>query len=320
MTDLDDKPPFTKKQGEYLAFILNYTEMFHCPPAEADIQQHFYSSPPTVHNMIVNLTQRGLIAREPGQARTIRVTLEPDHLAFLRLIEATYGWRKISNDMAPSPGLAEMGVVAPPPSNIRRRLNARGRAHLPARGHAHPLPTLQTERLVLRPFALSDAPEVQRLAGDWAIADTTLNIPHPYADGVAEEWIAGHRAAFDESKGLSLAITAKAGGTLLGAISLMAIVPDHQAKLGYWIGKAFWNQGYCTEAAREVMRYGFEELGLRRIHAWHIARNPASGRVMHKAGMRQEGFRPQHVQWRGNFEDQVLCGILKEDWESEAGQ
>jgi hypothetical protein len=54
------------------------------------------------------------------------------------------------------------------------------------------LPRLGTERLLLRPFALSDAADVLRLAGDRAIADTTLNIPHPYEAGMAEEWIATH--------------------------------------------------------------------------------------------------------------------------------
>jgi [ribosomal protein S5]-alanine N-acetyltransferase len=48
------------------------------------------------------------------------------------------------------------------------------------------IPTLQTERLILRPFDLGDAPEVQRLAGDWEIANTTLMVPHPYEDGMAE--------------------------------------------------------------------------------------------------------------------------------------
>jgi hypothetical protein len=79
------------------------------------------------------------------------------------------------------------------------------------------LPRLSTERLLLRPFSLSDASVVQRLAGDRSIADTTLNIPHPYEDGAAEAWISTHQEVFDQGKGLTLAITTKADGALTGS-------------------------------------------------------------------------------------------------------
>lgn len=157
------------------------------------------------------------------------------------------------------------------------------------------MPTLSTERLTPRPFALDDAAEVQRLAGDEAIADTTLNIPHPYEDGVAEKWIGGHQEAFDEDAMVTFAITRSSDGVLLGATSLVAISAGHQAEMGYWIGKDYWNSGYCTEAAREAVRYAFTELGLIRVHARHITRNPASGRVMLKIGMRHEGTQRLHV-------------------------
>jgi RimJ/RimL family protein N-acetyltransferase len=174
-------------------------------------------------------------------------------------------------------------------------------------------PRLCTERLVLRPFTLEDAKEVQRLAGHWDVASTTANIPYPYEDGMAEDWISTHQETFEKGEGVVYAITLK-DGRLLGAISLMAMIEDHQAELGYWIGKPYWNQGYCTEAGKELLRYGFDVLGLNRIHASHISRNPASGRVMQKLGMSYEGERKQHVKRWGVFYDLVLYGILISDW------
>ena len=175
-------------------------------------------------------------------------------------------------------------------------------------------PTLETERLLLRPFELADAKEVQGLAGDRSIADTTTSIPHPYEDGMAEEWISRHQGAFDQGKEVIFAIARKGDGALVGAISLMGVSPGHQAELGYWVGKPYWGQGFCTEAARVVLRYGFYSMGLKRIHACHFARNPASGRVMQKIGMRHEGCRRGHVKKWDALENLVLYGILITDW------
>ena len=180
------------------------------------------------------------------------------------------------------------------------------------------IPTLETERLVLRPFGLDDAAEVQRLAGNKAVADTTANIPHPYQDGMAAECISKHRSAFAEGKTVTLALTLKPYGALIGAISLTDISEGHQAELGYWIGKPYWNHGFCTEAGRAVLRYAFTELALLRVHACHMSRNPASGRVVQKLGMVHEGLRRQHaIRW-DRCEDLVLYGILKGEWEEAA--
>jgi RimJ/RimL family protein N-acetyltransferase len=61
-------------------------------------------------------------------------------------------------------------------------------------------PKMTTERLILRPFTLSDAPFVQQLAGDEAIASTALNIPHPFEDRMAEEWISTHQSDYEAAK------------------------------------------------------------------------------------------------------------------------
>ena len=74
---------FTSKQGQYLAFIHNYSKINRRPPAEADMQQYFSVTPPTVHQMVLTLERRGLISRVPGRPRTIRVLVPLDELPAL---------------------------------------------------------------------------------------------------------------------------------------------------------------------------------------------------------------------------------------------
>jgi RimJ/RimL family protein N-acetyltransferase len=176
------------------------------------------------------------------------------------------------------------------------------------------IPEIETDRLILRPFRKEDAAEVMRLAGDRAIADTTLSIPHPYEEGMAEEWISKHRYAFDKNKEVTFAATRRSDGALLGAISLMGMTKRHQAELGYWVGKPYWNNGYCTEAARAVVNYAFSDLGLIRVYSCHLRRNPPSGRVLQKIGMTHEGCLRQHVRKWNKLEDLDLYGILEDEW------
>jgi RimJ/RimL family protein N-acetyltransferase len=176
------------------------------------------------------------------------------------------------------------------------------------------LPTITSDRLLLRPFTLSDAADVQRLAGDWAVADTTLNIPHPYPDGAAERWIIGHAERFQRREILTLAVTVRATGELAGCISLRLHDDHGRAEMGYWMGVPYWNRGYCSEAARALVAYGFEQMALNRIYAHHLTRNPASGRVMQKAGMTYEGTQRQHVKKWDRYEDIAAYGILRSEF------
>ena len=73
-------PSFTYKQGQYLAFVHSYTKLNRRPPAETDLRRFFGTTPPTVHNMIVKLHEKGFISREPGKARTIRVLVPVDDI------------------------------------------------------------------------------------------------------------------------------------------------------------------------------------------------------------------------------------------------
>jgi RimJ/RimL family protein N-acetyltransferase len=174
-------------------------------------------------------------------------------------------------------------------------------------------PTLETPRLILRPFHLSDADAVQRLAGVAAVSDPTMNIPHPYPDGLAESWITIQGPAWDAGTDVTFAVVAK-DDELRGAVHLR-LTPNHRrGELGYWIGQPYWGQGFATEAASAVLGFGFDRLQLNRIEAHHLLRNPASGRVMEKAGMSREGIQRERFLKNGQFEDVVGYAILRRDW------
>lgn len=175
-------------------------------------------------------------------------------------------------------------------------------------------PVLTTERLVLRSFQLSDAADVQRLAGDRIVAANTLSIPHPYPDGAAEAWIQSMPEDIEQGKLAIYAITLRETGKLCGSIGLHVNTDDQLAELGYWIGESYRGQGYCTEAARAILDYGFNALNLNRIQSTHFTDNPASGRVMQKLGMSYEGCRRQHTLKWGDLKDIKLYAILQSDW------
>ena len=181
-------------------------------------------------------------------------------------------------------------------------------------------PTLSTERLTLRPFRLSDAAEVQRLAGDRAIADTTLAVPHPYEDGVAESWIETHARKYASGELATFAVSLRSDESLIGAVGITISPEFHRGDLGYWIGCPYWNRGYCTEASIRIVEFAFSTLNLHRVTAYHLARNPASGRVMEKIGMIREGVLRDHTFRWGKHEDLVAYGILSTDIkETESG-
>lgn len=160
-------------------------------------------------------------------------------------------------------------------------------------------PELKTERLVLRAFTLDDVPNVKILAGDKKIADVTANIPHPYPVELARDWILSHEKNWKNKELASFAITLAKSNQLIGAISLINI-ENKAGELGYWIGVDYWNAGYCTEACRAMIDFGFSRLGLNKIHAHHLTRNPASGKVLLNSGL-------SHI---GSSES--ICGYRKE--------
>lgn len=149
-------------------------------------------------------------------------------------------------------------------------------------------PILYTSRLTLRPFALADAARVQKLAGDRRVSELTLNIPHPYQDGLAEQWISTHALSFARREAVVYAITLSESKELIGTVSLTQLTAS-DGNLGYWIGVPYWGNGYCTEAVESVVEFGVGQFGLPLIYARHLRENLPSGRVILKNGFQHMG-------------------------------
>jgi RimJ/RimL family protein N-acetyltransferase len=123
--------------------------------------------------------------------------------------------------------------------------------------------------------------------------------------------------AWDAKSTVTYAITKKDHGEeVLGAVGLTLMSLHASAELGYWIAVPAWGQGYATEAATALCDFGFAHLSLHRIQARHFLRNPASGRVLLKLGMRYEGTLREAVRKSDQFEDVALYAVLAREWAS----
>ncbi|MBZ0279365.1 MAG: GNAT family N-acetyltransferase [Anaerolineae bacterium] len=178
-------------------------------------------------------------------------------------------------------------------------------------------PALESERLILRMPTFEDVPRIQEFVSDRAIAATTLNIPHPYPEDGAVAWVQRRYKLAESGDDHCFAMILKAENRLIGAVMIRINHEHAHAEMGYWLGKPYWGQGYMTEAVRRVVQFGFDDLRLQRVYANHLGMNPASGRVMQKAGMRYEGTFPKHILKWGVFVDLVHYGITREDYESQ---
>ena len=175
------------------------------------------------------------------------------------------------------------------------------------------IPKITTERLLLRPLDLADAPDIQDLAADRDVTSTTESIPHPYLEGMAESWVESSRRKFQRGELVNFAIALISDGVFIGAIGLRIDAENNEAEVGYWLGKTYWSQGYATEAAAPVIQYAFWELGLDRVRAFHFTQNSASGRVLEKVGMSYKGRLNRAQEKWGEFVDLEEYEILKSD-------
>ncbi|GAO38806.1 putative acetyltransferase [Sphingomonas changbaiensis NBRC 104936] len=162
---------------------------------------------------------------------------------------------------------------------------------------------VRTDRLLLRPGWIEDAPELVRAIGDEAIARNTARIPWPYTLAHAE-WYLGRQ---QDPHAPNCLVFARTSGKprLVGAVALSPDEDGHE--LGYWFARAHWGLGYATEAASALLRAARDSLRIDSIHSGHFVDNPASGRVLRKLGLRPTGRTVRrHSVARGRDVDCVL--------------
>lgn len=176
---------------------------------------------------------------------------------------------------------------------------------------------LTTQRLILKPPTIEDADTIQRLAGSYTIARYTLNIPHPYEDGMAEVFIQSISTGFAVGNSLQYGVYLPDTLSLIGMAGLSVYQPHGHAEIGYWIAEEYWGQGYATEASKALVNMGFQDLKLHHIIGEHMPENTASRRVMEHLGMQYEGTLREHVPTReGGRSDLDIRGILRSEWET----
>jgi len=174
--------------------------------------------------------------------------------------------------------------------------------------------TIITDRLTLRRFELSDAEIMfKNWTNDEEVTRYLRFQPHKDIDEsrtIIQQWIDGYKDDSNYLWGICLK-----SGELIGSIGMYIAEIDFKADIGYCIGRKWWSEGYVSEALKAVINYMFTNTNIERIEAYHATKNPASGKVMEKAGMTHEGFARHKYKNSHGFHDCDMYGIIREMWE-----
>jgi [ribosomal protein S5]-alanine N-acetyltransferase len=175
---------------------------------------------------------------------------------------------------------------------------------------------IETERLILRRLEFKDAQSVfDNWLSDERISDNRINPAHKTVSETIER-IVKIVGEYSSNEVCYWGIELKSSGELIGEIDLYNFDNSTgNCEVSYSIGYKWWNQGYGTEALQAVIEFGFKDMNIHKVSAAHNTDNPASGRIMIKAGMEQEGvIRHMIRNCKNQYKDCAVYGILQEDY------
>ncbi len=176
------------------------------------------------------------------------------------------------------------------------------------------LPTLETERLLLRKMSLDDAEAVLAYASDPEVTRYVIWETHRSRED-SESFLRSVVGSYENAEEATWGIVYKGDRRFVGGCGIVGWDPDHaRAEMGYVLSREYWGRGLMPEAVRAMIRFGFERMGLNRIEARCIAENAASARVMEKAGMAYEGTLRQREFIKGAYRDMKVYSILRSEF------
>lgn len=142
---------------------------------------------------------------------------------------------------------------------------------------------VRTERLLLRPTRVEDAPRLAEIQSNWNVTRMLRLAPWPVVEAEMAAWVATHPGEW--TTGTAYRFAVERDGQVIGLCDVDDIAGD-KGEIGYWYDQAHWGAGIASEAALALVRFALEDLRLARLDAGHAADNPGSGRVLERAGFR----------------------------------
>jgi len=177
------------------------------------------------------------------------------------------------------------------------------------------IPTLSTETVILRKIELSDVNDIFEFTSDPEVAKLTSMFTLHTTKKETYSYIENLFSLYIEGKVIPWAIVDKKNNKIIGIIRFVNYSSLHaRADIGYTISRPYWNQGIATQAAKEIINFGFTVLDLNRIQGTCDSENNASSRILEKCGMQYEGLLHKYVISQGKPCDRKIYAIIKEDY------
>lgn len=176
------------------------------------------------------------------------------------------------------------------------------------------IPTLETERLILRRINPSDIEDVYDYARRYEVSEFLLWYPHDEIT-FTKRYLKIVDTQYKRGEFYDWAVVNKADGRMIGTAGFPRFnLFNNSAEISYVLNSKYWGRGLAAEAARAVITFGFEALGLHRIEARYMVGNIGSKRITEKCGMREEGILRESVYAKGKYVDVAVASILYDDY------